>query len=178
MSIFTQTQARYADPLLDALDPERKYFRHRFYGDSCVSGGDGQILKDMSVLQAALGHEEGNPQGNNGNRSLWQRLQARMQPANVVNIMNSEIQVSRSLMERLVIVDDSAITYNAYKSKTSYSADCADNTIRVPQWVKDMRGDRELLGCLEIIQQLAANPGTDVTKDLQYIIDTRQHYAS
>ena len=43
-----------------------------------------------------------------------------MQPANVVNIMNSDIQVSRILMERLVIVDDSAITYNAYKSKSTF----------------------------------------------------------
>lgn len=74
-----------------------------------------------------------------------------MQPANLVSIMNSDIQLSRNLMEKLVIVDDSAITYNAYKSKpTKYNR--VDNTIRVPQWVKDMKGDSALTGCLEIIE--------------------------
>lgn len=35
--------------------------------------------------------------------------------------MNSDIALSRALLERLVIVDDSIIIYNAYKSKSSIS---------------------------------------------------------
>ena len=38
----------------------------------------------------------------------------------LVNIINSDIQLSRTLLERLVIVDDSIITYNAYKSKVTF----------------------------------------------------------
>jgi hypothetical protein len=34
-------------------------------------------------------------------------------------MLNSSIELNHSLLERLVIVDDSIITYNAYKSKLS-----------------------------------------------------------
>lgn len=71
VSIFTQTQAKYADPILDCLDPERKFFKHRFYGDSCVSRGDGQILKDMSVLQTLVGEDARLPENGRVAPSLW-----------------------------------------------------------------------------------------------------------
>lgn len=70
--------------------------------------------------------------------------------------MNSDIALTRALLERLVIVDDSIIIYNAYKN----------NTIRISKWNKQMKKDRSLLDCLEIIQQLNSNQLTDVTKDL------------
>jgi len=52
----------------------------------------------------------------------------------------------------------------------------ADNTIRISQWNKEMKSDRSLLDCLEIISQLNSNQLTDVTKDLQYIMDMKDKY--
>ncbi|MFO0117827.1 MAG: HAD family hydrolase, partial [bacterium] len=37
ISVFTANQQRYADPILNKLDPAKKLFHHRFYGDSCLS---------------------------------------------------------------------------------------------------------------------------------------------
>ena len=54
------------------------------------------------------------------NRSLLGRLFSRSTSPVIVNIMNSDIALTRALLERLVIVDDSIIIYNAYKSKSSY----------------------------------------------------------
>ena len=46
--------------------------------------------------------------------------------------MNSDIVLSRMLLERLVIVDDSITTYNAYKSKYFKGLlSILDNTIRI-----------------------------------------------
>lgn len=51
--------------------------------------------------------------------------------------MNSDIVLSRELLQRLVIIDDSTTTYNAYKSKFylnvfKYVYVCfVDNTIRI-----------------------------------------------
>ena len=39
-----------------------------------------------------------------------------------------------------------------------------------------MRNDRALLDCLEIIQQLGNHRDANVSKDLQYIIDTTSMY--
>lgn len=51
-----------------------------------------------------------------------------------------------------------------------------DNTIRIDQWVREMKQDRCLLDCLEIVEQLHSNEAADVTKDLQYIIDMKAQY--
>lgn len=84
--------------------------------------------------------------------------------ANVRN--QGDIQLSHNLLQRLVIVDDGILTYNAYKN----------NTIRITQWKASVRNDRALLDCLEIIQQLGNNRDVNVSKDLQYIIDTTSMY--
>ncbi len=51
VSVFTTHKKSYADPILDKLDPQGKYFKHRFYRENCLNCDDGQILKDMSVIQ-------------------------------------------------------------------------------------------------------------------------------
>ena len=51
-----------------------------------------------------------------------------------------------------------------------------DNTIRITQWKASVRNDRALLDCLEIIQQLGNHRDANVSKDLQYIIDTTSMY--
>jgi len=51
-----------------------------------------------------------------------------------------------------------------------------DNTIRIAQWKANVKNDRALLDCLEIIQQLGNHREASVSKDLQYIIDTTSMY--
>ena len=89
--------------------------------------------------------------------------------------MNSDIVLSRMLLERLVIVDDSITTYNAYKSKCFKGlTSILDNTIRISQFDKTMiQSDKGLLDCLEVLEQLNKSKSLDVTKDLQYIIDMK-----
>lgn len=47
--IFTASQKIYAEKLLNILDPEKRFIRHRIYRDSCVVV-DGNYLKDLSIL--------------------------------------------------------------------------------------------------------------------------------
>eukprot|EP01083_Nonionella_stella_P034881 95366_1 len=51
--VFTASQKVYAEKLLDILDPEHKFIRHRVFRDSCVCI-DGNFLKDLSVLGREL----------------------------------------------------------------------------------------------------------------------------
>lgn len=47
--VFTASQKIYAETLLNILDPNRDYIRHRVYRDSCVVV-DGNFIKDLTVL--------------------------------------------------------------------------------------------------------------------------------
>ena len=54
---FTASESFYAHPLLDALDPARKYFgTRRFSRDSCTQIGEGRYTKDLTNI--ALSEEK------------------------------------------------------------------------------------------------------------------------
>ena len=48
--IFTAAMPDYANPVLDALDPEQKFFSKRYYRDSCPAEND--YAKDLEVCLA------------------------------------------------------------------------------------------------------------------------------
>jgi Dullard-like phosphatase family protein len=51
---YTAGLEDYARPVLDALDPQNKYFRHRLYRDSCLFAR-GYYLKDLAKIGRPLG---------------------------------------------------------------------------------------------------------------------------
>lgn len=51
--VFTASQKVYANELLDRIDPDGKYIRHRMFRESCLLV-EGNYLKDLSVLDRDL----------------------------------------------------------------------------------------------------------------------------
>lgn len=48
--VFTASCQNYADTILDHLDPENKYFNHRFYRPTCWRTPEGVYVKDLRVF--------------------------------------------------------------------------------------------------------------------------------
>lgn len=48
--VFTASCKNYADTILDYLDPENKYFPHRFYRETCWKTPEGVYIKDLRVF--------------------------------------------------------------------------------------------------------------------------------
>ena len=49
--VFTASHKWYADVILDYIDPENKYFQHRFYRDQCIKANDNVYIKDLRVFR-------------------------------------------------------------------------------------------------------------------------------
>ena len=50
--IWTCAQKEYADLLLDTyIDPENKFFKHRFYRDSCIKVTESLYVKDIRIFK-------------------------------------------------------------------------------------------------------------------------------
>ena len=48
--IFTASQKYYADVVINYIDPEKKFFQHRFYRDSCIATKEGFYIKDLRIF--------------------------------------------------------------------------------------------------------------------------------
>ena len=83
----------------------------------------------MSVLERFVAQEEANQLAMTNGKSLSEHLNQCLGvpifgvsafTSNAVSVTNSgSIQLSKKLIQKLLIVDDSTLTYNSYKSKLS-----------------------------------------------------------
>lgn len=50
MAIFTASDALYANPVIDLIDPNGEYFAARLYRNNCIWTEQGVRIKDMRVV--------------------------------------------------------------------------------------------------------------------------------
>lgn len=48
--VFTAGVKEYADAVLNYLDPDEKYFKHRFYRQNCINIGNRVFIKDLRIF--------------------------------------------------------------------------------------------------------------------------------
>lgn len=51
--VFTASLAKYADPVLDALDPQR-IVKHRLFRESCVKHKEGNFVKVFKIIKSRI----------------------------------------------------------------------------------------------------------------------------
>lgn len=57
IAVFTSSKQCYADTILDAIDPENKWFTKRYYHHNCtVLSDDVPPIKDLDILNRKLKH--------------------------------------------------------------------------------------------------------------------------
>ena len=49
--VFTASHKWYADVILDYMDPEKKYFQHRFYREHCILANSNVYVKDLRIFK-------------------------------------------------------------------------------------------------------------------------------
>lgn len=54
LHIFTSSDKTYADLIIKKFDPESKYFKERWYKQSCSKAPNGQFIKDLRQLGTSL----------------------------------------------------------------------------------------------------------------------------
>jgi CTD small phosphatase-like protein 2 len=48
--VFTASMQEYADSVLNMLDPENKFFKHRFYRNNCICVKNRVYIKDLRIF--------------------------------------------------------------------------------------------------------------------------------
>jgi CTD small phosphatase-like protein 2 len=48
--VFTAAEKTYADLILDVIDPEKKWIKHRLYRDHCFRSEEGVYVKDLRIV--------------------------------------------------------------------------------------------------------------------------------
>jgi len=48
--VFTASKREYADAVLNYLDPENNYFKHRFYRENCIAIKNKVFVKDLRIF--------------------------------------------------------------------------------------------------------------------------------
>ncbi|RKP36408.1 NLI interacting factor, partial [Dimargaris cristalligena] len=53
--IYTASIVEYADPVIDALDPNGTMIQRRYFRESCIQRGN-NFIKDLSMIESDLSH--------------------------------------------------------------------------------------------------------------------------
>ena len=90
------------------MDPDKSIFKHRFYNEHCISNGEGEIIKDMSVLERFVAQEEASQLAATNGKSLSEHLNQCLGvpifgvsafTSNAVSVTNAgNIQLSKKLI--------------------------------------------------------------------------------
>jgi CTD small phosphatase-like protein 2 len=52
--VFTASHKCYANAVLDHLDPEKKYIKHRLFRENCIQTEEGIYIKDLRIINRRL----------------------------------------------------------------------------------------------------------------------------
>ena len=52
--VFTASHSYYADVVLDFIDPNKEFFAHRLYRQSCIDTPSGIMVKDLRIINREI----------------------------------------------------------------------------------------------------------------------------